>query len=61
MSDEKGRELESKQPKGPGAYYTPEHIADPSAGSGSFLKQAADDLQKYLTQNPPYLGSKQNE
>lgn len=39
-----------KQPKGAGAYYTPEHIADPTSGSGSFLKDATDEL----TQNPPY-------
>ena len=57
-ADELGRELESKQPKGAGAYYTPEHIADPTSGSGSFLKKAADELQKGLTKNPPYKGKK---
>lgn len=37
-----------------GMYYTPEHIADPSAGSGAFLKEAADQVRKDGTQNPPY-------
>ena len=53
-ADELGRELESKQPKGTGKYYTPKQIADPASGSGAFLKDAADDLEKGLTKNPPF-------
>ena len=53
-ANELGRELESKQPKGTGKYYTPKQIADPASGSGAFLKDAADDLEKGLTKNPPF-------
>jgi len=47
-------------------YYTPKHIADyidgrqvanPSAGSGAFLKHAADWLRS-LIKNPPFGKSK---
>ena len=57
-ADELGRELEKKNPKGAGKYYTPEHVANPTSGSGAFLKEVADELQKGLTQNPPYSGKK---
>jgi hypothetical protein len=56
----------AKKRKLKGMYYTPKHIADfvdgkrianPSAGSGAFLKAASDWLRS-LIQNPPYGKSK---
>jgi type I restriction-modification system DNA methylase subunit len=38
-----------------GKYYTPKEIIDPAAGSGGYLKHAAD-----LLSNPPYSAKKRN-
>jgi type I restriction-modification system DNA methylase subunit len=54
----------AKKRKTKGMYYTPKHIVDyakgvidPAAGSGAFLKQAAD-LLRSLIKNPPYTKGK---
>jgi methylase of polypeptide subunit release factors len=36
--------------KNQGMYYTPKEIIDPAAGTGAYLKNAAD----MLVSNPPY-------
>lgn len=57
-ADEQGRELESKQPKGEGMYYTPKELLPESeikSEIGGFLKRIYDWLIKNGTQNPPYF------
>ena len=57
-ADEKGRELESKQPKGAGMYYTPKELlpVELQTETGGFLKRIYDWLIRSGTQNPPYSG-----
>lgn len=60
-ADELGRELESKQPKGAGAYYTPKELLPETeirSETGDFLKRIYDWLIRSGTQNPPYSRKK---
>lgn len=58
-ADEKGRELESKQPKGVGVYYTPKELLpdlEIKTETGGFLKKIYEWLIGNDKQNPPFSG-----
>jgi len=57
---ELAKRLEAKQPKGVGMFYTPKPI-DPATGTGGFMQQAVDDLNKAGLQSPPFGAEEENE
>lgn len=57
---EEAKKLEAQYPKGSGAIYTPKPL-DPATGTGGFMQQTVDDLNKAGLQNPPFGAEEESE